>query len=123
MKKLILLLVPALCFSCYQAEPNCGDFKTGNYESEITVDGKKKKTFSVRTLTRVIETYDGKTDTASIRWINDCEYVLQKINPKTMLEKKAIDIKILTTSKNSYTFEFGLVGSSAKQKGNAKQLN
>lgn len=123
MKKLILLLLPALCFSCYQAEPNCGHFRTGNYESEITVKGKKKKTLSVRTNSMVIETYEGKTDTASIRWINDCEYVLQKTNPKTMQEKKAIDIKILTTSKNSYTFEFGLVGSDAKQKGKAKQLN
>jgi hypothetical protein len=24
-----------------------------------------------------IETYDGKTDTASIRWVNDCEYILK----------------------------------------------
>jgi hypothetical protein len=71
----------------------------------------------------VIETYKGKTDTASIRWVNDCEYVLKKLHPKTMAEQKAITIKILTTTKNSYTFEFGAVGNDAKQKGNAELIN
>jgi hypothetical protein len=67
----------------------------------------------------VIETYKGKTDTASIRWVNDCEYILRKLHPTTMAEQKAITIRILTTSKNSYTFEFGAVGNDAKQKGTA----
>ena len=34
-----------------------------------------------------------------------------------MAEEKAIDMKILTTSKNSYTFEFGIIGSDTKQRG------
>jgi hypothetical protein len=29
-----------------------------------------------------IETFEGKTDTASIRWVNDCEYILQNYIPK-----------------------------------------
>ncbi len=111
-----------MLYSCYNAERNCADFKTGKFKSEITINGEKKQTISIRTDSIVIETYEGKTDTASIRWINDCEYVLQKINPKSMAEKKAIDIKILTTSKNSYTFEFGVVGSPDKQKGVAYKL-
>lgn len=123
MQKILLLPFLLLLLSCYNAEHNCKDFKTGTFESEITIDGVKKQTTSIRTESNVIETYEGKTDTASIRWINDCEYVLQKINPKNMAEKKAIDIKILTTSKNSYTFEFGVVGSNTKQKGTAKQIN
>lgn len=123
MKKIILLPLLLLLISCYNVEHNCKDFKTGEFKSEITIDGVKKETFSIRTDTIVIETYEGKTDTASIRWINDCEYILQKINPKNMAEKKAIDIKILTTSKNSYTFEFGIVGSNAKQKGIATRIN
>jgi len=115
---LLLLLV-----SCYDADRNCKDFKTGKFESEITINGQKKKTVSIRTEDMVIETYEGKTDTASVRWINECEYVLQKRNPKSMAEKKAIDIKILTTSKNSYTFEFGVVGNDKKQRGTATRLN
>ncbi|PWA05063.1 DNA topoisomerase IV [Flavobacterium psychrotolerans] len=123
MKKNILLPSLLLLFSCYNVERNCKDFKTGKYQSEILIDGVKKQSTSIRTDSMVIETYEGKTDTASIRWINDCEYVLQKLNPKNMAEKKAIDIKILTTSKNSYTFEFGSIGSNAKQKGTATRIN
>jgi hypothetical protein len=40
-----------------------------------------------------------------------------------MSEKKAIDIKILSTTKNSYTFEFGVVGNNKKQKGTATRIN
>lgn len=123
MKKIIALLSPIFLVSCYNAECNCKDFKTGKFSSEITINGIKKHTVSLRTKATVIETYNGKTDTASVRWINDCEYVLQKINPKNSAEKKAIDIKILTTTKNTYTFEFGIVGSNKKQKGIATLLN
>jgi len=123
MKHLIKLLPLLLLFvSCYDAERNCKNFKTGTFESEITIKGVKHVTTSIRTDSMVIETYRGKTDTASIRWINDCEYVLEKVHPKNMQEKKAIDIKILTTSKNSYTFEFGVVGNDQMQRGTAKKI-
>jgi hypothetical protein len=122
MKKIILLPLLLILTSCYNTERNCSDFKTGKFRSEITINGVKKETFSTRTDSMVIETYEGKTDTASIRWINDCEYVLQHRNPKTMAEKKSIDIKILTTSKNSYTFEFGVVGNDKKQRGTATKI-
>ena len=118
-KKIILLLALTILSSCYHVERNCSDFKTGTFRSEIMIDSVKKSTVSIRSDKQVIETFEGKTDTASIRWINDCEYVLQKINPVNMQEKKAIAIKILTTSKNSYTFEFGMVGGATKQKGTA----
>ncbi len=119
-----LQLLPLLLLfvSCYDAERSCKDFKTGTYQSEITIKGVKQVTTSIRTDSMVIETYKGKTDTASIRWINDCEYVLQKVHPKNMQEKKAIDIKILTTSKNSYTFEFGVVGNDQMQRGTATKI-
>ena len=120
--KILLLPMMLLLFSCYNAENNCKDFKTGKFRSEIVIKGVKHYTTSVRTDSIVIETYKGKTDTASIRWVNDCEYVLQKLHPKTMAEKKAITIKILTTSKNSYTFEFGIVGSAATQKGTVTKI-
>ena len=65
----------------------------------------------------------GKTDTASIRWINDCEYILQKINPKNMAERKGVHIKILKTNGDEYTFEYGLVGETEKQRGVIKKVN
>jgi hypothetical protein len=122
MKKIIFLLPLLLLMSCYDAERNCKDFKTGKFKFEYEVDGVKKTTLFERNDTIEIETFEGKTDTAAIRWVNDCEYVLQKIHPKNMAEKKAIGMKILTTSKNSYTFEFGMVGSDAKQKGTVTKI-
>lgn len=123
MKKILFLFPLLALVSCYNLPRDCKNFKTGTFVSEIVVNGEKKSTTSIRTDSLVIETYEGKTDTASIRWINDCEYVLQKLHPKNMAEKQAITIKILSTSEKTYTFEFGIVGSDAKQKGTAKQIN
>ncbi len=123
MKKIILLLPLLLLMSCYNVERNCKDFKTGKFKSEVMIDSVMQETISIRTDDLVIETYEGKTDTASIRWINDCEYILQKLNPKNMAEKKAISIKILSTSKDAYTFEFGVIGNNKKLKGTATKIN
>ena len=123
MKKIIFLITLLLLISCYNTERNCKDFKTGKFKFEYEVDGVKKTTFFERKDSIEIETFDGKTDTASIRWVNDCEYILQKIHPKNMAEKKAINMKILTTSKNSYIFEFGIVGSDEKQRGTVEKIS
>lgn len=124
MKQLFFILLTAtLLTSCYNAERNCTDFKTGKFRSEIEIDGQKKVTEFTRTEAYEIGTYDGKVDTASVRWINDCEYVLQTVNPKNSLELKGVHMKILTTSQNSYTFEFSLVGDTQKQKGTVTKLD
>jgi hypothetical protein len=123
MKKILIFPLLLILLSCYDAARDCKDFKTGTYRSEITINGVKHQTISIRTDSLVIETYKGKTDTASIRWVNDCEYILRKLHPKNMAEQKAISIRILTTSKNSYTFEFGAVGNDAKQKGTAELID
>lgn len=123
MNKYLLFISLITLASCYNVARDCNDFKTGTFKSEIMINGVKHETVTVRTDTMVIETYKGKTDTSSIRWVNDCEYVLRKMNPKTMAEKQAITIKILTTSQKTYTFEFGTVGNDKKQKGTATRIN
>jgi len=123
MKKIIVLLPLLLLFSCYNVENNCKDFKTGKFKFEYEVNGIKKTTVFERNDSIEVETFEGKTDTASIRWVNDCEYILQKLHPKNMVEEKAIVMKILTTSKNSYTFEFGMVGVDAKQRGTVTKIS
>ena len=123
MKKIFLLPLILLLFSCYDQERNCKDFKTGKFKFEHMVDGVKKTTVFERNESIEIETYEGKTDTASIRWISDCEYVLNKLHPKNMAEEKAIAMKILTTTKDTYTFEFGIVGSDAKQRGTVTKIS
>lgn len=117
MKNIIALFGLLLLASCYSTENNCKDFKTGKFKFEHDVDGVKKVTFFERKDSIEIETFEGKTDTAIVRWISDCEYVLRKKHPKNNQEKRAISMKILTTSKNSYTFEFGMVGVDSKQRG------
>jgi hypothetical protein len=123
MKKIIFLLPLLLLISCYDVENNCKNFKTGKFKFDYTVNGIKKTTFFERKDSIEIETYEGKTDTSSIRWVNDCEYILKKIHPKNMAEEKAIDMKILTTSKNSYTFEFGIVGKDERQRGTVEKIS
>jgi len=123
MKKILVLPLLAMLASCYNQERNCADFKTGNFVFEQEIDGVKHRSTFVRSENIEIETYNGKTDTASIRWVNDCEYVLQKLHPKNMAEQKGVSMRILTTNGNEYTFEYGIVGDVNKQKGTIKKVD
>ena len=117
------LLMLILLTSCYQQERNCTDFKTGKFTSETEIEGKKYTSTFERNDSIQIETYEGKIDTFKVRWTNDCEYVMQNIHPKNREEKKAVQMKILTTNANSYTFEYSFVGDSKKQRGTVTKLN
>jgi hypothetical protein len=121
--KNFLPLLSLLFLSCDQQERSCADFKTGKFQFEQEIDSVKEVSVFERNDTLQIETFRGKTDTSSVRWINDCEFVLQKINPKGMKEKKAIHMKILTTTEKNYTFEYSFVGETAKQKGIVTKIN
>ena len=122
MKKILFFFTLLILTSCYDVERNCKDFKMGQFQFDFVVNGVKKTTVFERTETIQIETYEGKTDTATVRWVNECEFVLQKLHPKNIKEKKAISMRIVSTTKNSYTFEFGIIGSDEKQKGIAVKL-
>ena len=123
MKKLTILLLTLTFASCYNVEHNCKDFKTGKFEFSQEINGKKTTSTFERTESLQIETFNGKTDTASVRWVNDCEFVLQKLHPKTMQEKKAISMKIISTKDKSYIFEYSFVGSDKKQRGSVTKLD
>ena len=117
MKYFTLFLLAFCLISCYQVERNCSDYKTGTFDSEVTINGTLYKSTFYRNDTLQVETYEGKTDSSSLRWINDCEVVFKTINPKSMAEQKDIHLKILTTTDSTYTFEYSYVGESKKQKG------
>lgn len=128
MRFLALLLILALFTGCYNQERNCTDFKTGTFEFKYTTDGVEKTGRFVRTDTLNIDYYENKIDSASIRWINDCEFVQKTLHPKNMQEEKPIHMKILSTTPDSYTFEYSLVinGSNQKRrvvKGVAKKID
>ena len=123
MKFILILFSALLLVSCYNQERNCTDFKTGKFISETEIEGKKYTSTFERNDSIQIETYEGKIDTFKVRWTNDCEYVIQNTNPKNREEKKAVQMKILTTKDNTYTFEYSFVGDSKKQRGTVTKLN
>jgi len=115
---LLLLFVTG----CYAPERNCADFKVGTFDSEAVVGAEVLTTRFVRNDSMEIDYFRGKTDTSSIRWINDCEYIVKKLNPKNRAEEKAIHMKILTTSGDTYTFEYNVVGQDRKERGTARKI-
>ena len=117
------LLLLILLTSCYNQERNCTDFKTCKFTSETEIEGKKYTSTFERNDSIQIETYEGKIDTFKVRWTNDCEYIMQNAHPKNREEKKPVQMKILTTDANSYTFEYSFVGDSKKQRGTVTKLN
>ena len=123
MKKMLLLFLFSFCMlSCYQQERNCTKFRTGTFEFQSYLNGELVETSFVRNDTIEMDIFQGKTDTSSVRWINDCEYILQNLNPEGRAEEKPLHIKILTTKGNSYTFEYGLVGDEQKERGTVRKV-
>jgi hypothetical protein len=117
------ILILALLTSCQQQVCNPKEFKTGKFEFVQDINGKKQTTTFERNDKFQIETFNGKTDTATVRWVNDYEFILQKTHPKKMEEKKAISMKILSTKGKTYTFEYSFVGESKKQLGTVTKTN
>lgn len=108
MKLFLALLSFVLLTSCYPIERECSDFKTGIFEFTYLIDGIEQTSRFKRTENFNIDYYEEKVDSSSIRWINDCEFILKKLNPQSNSEKDAIHMKILSTTEDSYTFEYKL---------------
>lgn len=109
--------------SCYQPQRECKRFKDGTFTFTSIIDGEEKTSTFIRNGETEIDFFEGKSDTSSVRWINDCEYIVKKLNPKNMSEEKSIHMKILSTTENSYTFEYSIVGDSKKSRGTAIKTN
>lgn len=124
--KPIYFLLFIFCIACSSPqERKCTDFKTGSFEYSYEVNGKRHVSTFTRTETLEVD-YNGKNiDSIAVRWINDCEYVLKTINPKTLAQQKAIHIKILSTKDNTYTFESKIINDpqQRKSKGTVTKLN
>ena len=100
-------------------ERDCAKHKTGTFFSYTLLEGDSIVTTFIRNDSLEVEYFQGSTDTSTVRWINDCEYILKNRNPKNRAEEKSIHIKILTTTDSSYTFEFNAVGSAKKLRATA----
>ena len=116
---LICCSLTILLTSCYEPSRDCKKFKTGEFSFSTSVNGEEKTTNFVRNEDIEIDYFEGKSDTSSVRWINDCEYIAKKINPKNKAEEMSVHIKILSTTEDTYLFEYGIVGQTKKLKGTA----
>ena len=118
LKRLIILSVALLAISsCYQPERDCKAYKDGEFTFTSMIDDKEVTTTFVRKGDLEIDYYQGKADSSSVRWINDCEYIVKKLRPRNKAEEKSVHMKILTTTDNSYTFEYNIVGDNNKFRG------
>ena len=101
-KKIVFsILLASITFSCYAPKRDCTTFKTGEFTFDYEINGETKTAKFIRDKKYSVDYYDNKIDSASIRWVNDCEFVLKDINSNV-----AIHYKILSTTDNSYTFEY-----------------
>jgi hypothetical protein len=122
--KLLVLSLLLLLSSCYGLERDCLPFHEGNFSFTQILNGDMKTSTFTRYSNYEIERYEGKIDTASIRWVNECECILTKLNPNSNQNKRPIQIRILSTTTDSYNFEYSLVGDSKnKQRGTIKKIN
>lgn len=119
MRYLLCSCILLISFSCYQPERDCQRFRNGSFQFTTELNGEDVTTTFVRQDTLEVDYFEGKADSSAIRWINDCEFVVQKLNPRNRAEKQAILMKILSTTENSYTFEFGLIGQPPTGRGTA----
>ncbi len=117
-----VLLIYTLLSACYQPERDCQAFKNGKFEFTAVVDGEELTTIFERQGNREVDYFQGKSDTSEVRWINDCEYIVRQLNPRSKSEEKSIHMKILSTTKDSYTFEYSIVGDSRKSRGTAIKI-
>ena len=109
--------------ACHPLERNCTDYKTGKFSFETLYEGQLVTTYFTRNDTLETTLINGKIDSSKVRWINDCEYIVRKINPQNRSEQQAVHFKILYTEGNSYTFEYSFVGKSKKEIGTANKEN
>jgi hypothetical protein len=115
----LLILILFFTTSCYENTRDCKDFQEGTFIWEQESGGKLLKTEFTRTKNFQIERFETKIDTSRIEWVNDCEWRVIPIDPKTNAESRAYLFKILTTNKDSYTFEFTQSGRDQIYKGTA----
>ncbi|MGB1132098.1 MAG: DNA topoisomerase IV [Flavobacteriaceae bacterium] len=106
-------LVSSLLFfllGCNLPERNCLDYKNGDFEFSTVINDQVITSKFSRRDSIEIEYFENKIDTSFVNWVSDCEFILRKKNPATSADKKAVNMKILSTSENGYIFEFSIVG-------------
>lgn len=96
-------------------------YKTGVFKTvlkDMNISSIAKRNDSIQ-----IETFEGKSDTFSIKWKSDFEYILLKKSPKTALDSTPFHVKITKFDGDSYQFKAFYKDSNFKQEGTSQKLN
>ena len=118
----LIFLLPLL--SCYDVEKDCNAFKLGTFEFSTIINGEIKTSRFIRSKSLEVEFYENKVDSASVKWVSNCEFILTKINPKSNQDKRPVKIEILSTEGKEYFFEYSLVSNPANRfRGRAIKIN
>ena len=110
LKRFLVSSIFIYLLGCNLPERNCLDYKNGDFEFSTVINGDVITSKFSRIDSIEIEYFENKIDTSFVNWVSDCEFILRKKNPVTSADKKAVNMKILSTSKNGYIFEFPIVG-------------
>ena len=120
----LVFFILVLFISCYSLERDCKPFQQGEFKFTQIINGEIKSSYFTRDSIFEVELFEGKIDTSSIRWVNDCDCILTKLNPNNNQEKRPIQIRIISTKGDRYTFEYSLVGDSKnRQRGSIQKIN
>ncbi len=118
------LFILILFTSCYSVNRDCNDFKTGKFEFTYELNDTIQESTFTRTLNYEIEEYNGVIDSSKISWVNNCEFILTKLNPRTNQEKRPVRVKILRTYDDSYDFEYSNINEPILiRRGKVKRIN
>jgi len=123
MKSIYFCLLGLFLNACYSPQRNCQEFRDGTFEFTSVIENVEQTTKFTRKGNLETSFFLGVTDSASVRWINECEYILTNLYPKSKAEEKPIHIKILSTTSDSYTFEYKIVGTTNSKRGTALKIN
>jgi hypothetical protein len=124
MRNVFITTLLLFCVSCFNPERNCTEFKTGKFSFSSVVLGDTLTTSFVRTDSIEVDYYLNRVDSSSVRWLNDCECIVKKLRPLSYLDSKSVHMKILTTTSDTYSFEYNLVGDTKnKQRGTVTKIS
>ena len=110
LKRFLVSSIFIYLLGCNLPERNCLDYKNGDFEFSTLINDEVITSKFSRRDSIEIEYFENKIDTSFVSWVSDCEFILRKKNPTSSTDKKAVNMKILSTSKNGYVFEFSIVG-------------
>ena len=110
LKRFLVSSIFIYLLGCNLPERNCLDYKNGDFEFSTVINDQAITSKFSRRDSIEIEYFENKIDTSFVSWVSDCEFILRKKNPTTSADKKAVNMKILSTSKDGYVFEFSIVG-------------